>query len=190
MSNVKCVIIEKNGTLNDSVLKQVKEDELYKKCGFKSNKDFENLVTWEVKISGDDCYVMLFGKKNGRANSENKYDLPPPIDTTLLFGNLLLLCKNTDDKYVDLNKEEWKKVYEYLFGGFEDLNSDSEESEDELENIPVELKTKDGYLKDGFVVDDPDDSAEEYDDKYSELMLDDMESELSEEEYIYSDEEG
>ena len=101
-----------------------------------------------------------------------------------------MLCKNTNDEYVDLNKEEWNKIYEKLFGGFEDLNSDSEESDDELENIPLELKTKDGYLKDGFVVDDPDDSVEEYDDeKYNDLIIDDMESELSEEEYLYSDEE-
>jgi hypothetical protein len=189
MSSIKCVIIDKNATLSCSVIKNVKEDELYKKCGYKSEKGFKNLVTWEVEKNDEQCYVLLFGKEEGRANSENKYDLPPPVDSNLFFGNLLLICKNKDDNYEDLTVEEWNKIYEYLFGGFEDLNSDSEESEDELENIASEMKTKDGYLKDGFVVDDIEDDDESYneDDK---LILDDMDSELEEEEYLYSDEDN
>ena len=50
------------------------------------------------------------------------------------------------------------KVYEKLFGGFEDLKSESE-SEDELDEVPDDMKTKDGYLKDGFVVDSHSDKS-------------------------------
>ena len=187
MSPTKCVMIEKNATLHDTTIKQVKSEELYKKCGYKTNKDFENLITWEVKKNNEDCYVLLFGKKTGRANSENKYDLPPPIDSTLLFGNLLLICKDTENNYIDLTVEEWNKIYEYLFGGFEDLCSETE-SEDELENIPANMKTKEGYLKDDFVVDDDNEEDLDNDLENSGTFFDDMESELSEEEYVYSDE--
>jgi hypothetical protein len=44
-----------------------------------------------------------------------------------------------------------------LFGGFETLADnadDDEEEEDELENVPSRMKTKDGYLKDGFIIED------------------------------------
>ena len=56
------------------------------------------------------------------------------------------------------------KIYEKLFGGFEDLAAtaiEDENEEDELANVPKEKKTKQGYLKDGFVVDssDADESA-------------------------------
>ena len=93
-----------------------------------------------------------------------------------------------------MSVEVWEKFYEDLFGGFENLADtakEDEEEEDELENIPAEMKTKTGYLKDGFVVDDnvidgkttSDGSVEEdeWDDTSSEL-------ELEFEEYSYSDE--
>ena len=76
-----------------------------------------------------------------------------------------------------MHEDEWEKYYEHLFGGFEDLTQNAledENEEDELENVPDEMKTKDGYLKDGFVVDDDDD---------------DENSELSYEDYAYSEEE-
>ena len=75
--------------------------------------------------------------------------------------------KTDGAEIVDLDVETWNKVYEKLFGGFEDLNSESD-SEDELDEVPDDMKTKDGYLKDGFVVEDGDmefnsDSEEEED---------------------------
>ena len=48
----------------------------------------------------------------------------------------------------------FKEKDEKSFGGFESLGEE-DSSEDELENVPEEMKTKDGYLKDGFVVDTP-----------------------------------
>ena len=46
--------------------------------------------------------------------------------------------------------EEWEKIYEELYGGFEDIDNESEFSEDD-ENIP---RTKSGYVEDDFVVED------------------------------------
>ena len=60
----------------------------------------------------------------------------------------------------DIDLDEWEKIYEKLFGGFEDL--DEEDSFSEEEEIPEHLKTKQGYSKeDGFVVSD-DDEDEDY----------------------------
>ena len=196
--SLKCVIIEKNATLSESKIKDMKIDELYKKCGFKSSKDFFCQASWS--IDDDKNKVYLYGKKTGRANSENKYDLPPPVDSDLFFGNMVLIMESQEEKkYVDLTLEKWNKVYEKLFGGFEDLGSEDEDEEDELENVPDEMKTNQGYLKDGFVVDDEEDDEDydeeedEYDDEDDEddddLDILDMESELSEECYLYSDDE-
>jgi hypothetical protein len=96
-----------------------------------------------------------------------------------------------------------------LFGGFEDLSltcKEDENEEDELDNIPKNMKTKKGgYLKDGFVVDSSDaeeeSSGSDDDDSDSdepteesgegdgegELVLEDVGSELSEESYLDSD---
>jgi len=177
--SLKCVIIEKNANLCDTKIKDIKIEDFYKKCGFKSSKDFFCQASW--LIDEDKNKIYLYGKKNGRANSENKYDLPPPVDSDLFFGNMLLIMESQEEnKYVDLNTEKWNKVYEKLFGGFEDLGSEDEE-EDELDDIPDEMKTNQGYLKDGFVIDDD----EEFDENDLDIL--DMESELSEECYLYSD---
>ena len=149
---VKIVIVNKGGNLIEKSVNISDLDNLYKKCGCSNDKYFDKHHTWEYQNE----YISLYGKDNGRANSENKYDLPPPCDNLLLFGNLLLI-KHSDqeidvDELLDLSKEHWEKCYNDLFGGFESLGEE-DSSEDELQDVPDEMKTKDGYLKDGFVVD-------------------------------------
>lgn len=189
---VKIILIEKGGNLKEANVRGMKKNELYKKCGYKTDKDFEERACWNVKIDGESHSIKCFAKDEGRANMENKYDLPPPIDTKLYFGTLLLTKMDNDD-FKDLSLDLWEKVYEKLFGGFEDLSKTAEEDEneiDELEKVPKEMKTKNGYLKDGFVVDsdsDEDDEDEDQDDNSENSWCDDG-SELGYEEYEYSDE--
>ena len=200
------IIVEKNGTLKTLSIKDFREEELFKKCGFKKAEDFTKQTQWTIKINGTKYIVDVFAKTEGRANNENKYDFPPPIDTKLFFGNCAIVAKKQDTsinyKYTNLSLELWEKMYEKLFGGFEDLALTAIEDEneiDELENIPKEKKTKDGYLKDGFVVDSSDTEDEEINsddadddvvddadnDDDDEINLEMIGSELSEDEYEY-----
>lgn len=226
---VAIIIVEKNGSIKETNVKSISEDELYKKCGYKKPDGFELRTKWKVSIKKDvnqTFRIEMYAKDEGRANSENKYDFPPPVDTKLFFGNCLLINKDADGNIDDLSKEHWDMVYEKLFGGFEDLTTNAEEDEneeDELDNIPSEMKTKDGYLKDDFVIemsddedeislssdeDDDEDDEDEDDDEdddededdgddddeddfgSEDEMYDDLGSEISEEEYIYSDEDA
>jgi len=202
---VKVVIVEKTGNLKESKTKDLNEDNFFKLCGFRKADNFDIRNTWErVKINNEKYTICLFAKNEGKANTENKYDLPPPVDNTLFFGNMLLMRKDEDNQWSDLLTEEWEKIYEKLFGGFEDLNQtavEDEDEEDELEEIPSSLKTKaGGYLKDGFVVDDEDDissveltdtseNVSNEDDEGTEVNdeLNEEDSELDYEEYVFSD---
>jgi len=208
------IIVERLGTLKMLSIKDFKQEDLYKKCGFKKGEDFNKQTEWSVKLSGTKYIIQLFAKTDGRANSENKYDFPPPVDTKLFYGSCALVgqIKNGDGTKVltNLTLGIWNKIYEKLFGGFEDLVStakEDEEEEDELVNIPKEKKTKQGYLKDGFVVDSSDtddenseptsesdvvdDDEEENDSEKvtdeDDLEIEDVGSELSEESYDYDD---
>ena len=209
------IIVEKGGSLKALAVKDFKLDELYKKCGFKKGEDFVKQVEWNAKYDGRKYFVEVYAKTDGRPNSENKYDFPPPIDTTLFFGNCAILAylKKSDGsaEYVSLSLPLWNKIYEKLFGGFEDLAAtaaEDEAEEDELANVPKEKKTKQGYLKDGFVVDssdteennsggnsvdeseeeDEDESEETSEDQDDDLVIEELGSELSEESYDYDDE--
>jgi len=210
------IIVERLGSLKLLSIKDFKLEELYKKCGFKKAEDFVKQTEWNLKYDGKKYYIQVYGKIDGRANSENKYDFPPPIDNKLFYGSCAIIGQIRKDDgsrmYTNLSIPIWDKIYEKLFGGFEDLSAsakEDEEEEDELENIPKERKTKEGYLKDGFVVDGSDDdddseyiTSEDDDDddndneddnnnensnENSELELEDIGSELSEESYDYDD---
>ena len=203
------ILVERPGTLKMLAIKDFKEEELFKKCGFKKADDFLQQTEWTAKYDGKKYCIQVFAKDDGRANSENKYDFPPPIDNKLFYGCCAIVAhiKNTDGSklYTNLSLPMWEKMYEKLFGGFEDISKTAAEDDnesDELENISKNKKTKNGYLKDGFVVDSSDaDESEsasssetedddlteetEEDEKNTDIVIEDIGSELSEESYDY-----
>jgi hypothetical protein len=166
MSSLGIIIVDKSSNLKVLTVKEYDESELYKKCGFKKADGFKKHTEWSgIKINGQKYYISVYGKDDGKANFENKYDFPPPIDNKLFFGSCALVghIKNEKGEKVlySLTIELWEKIYEKLFGGFENLavtNKEDEEEEDELANVSKDKKTKKGgYLKDGFVVDSDED---------------------------------
>jgi len=213
------VIVEKNGDLKTQDYKSVTTDELYKKCGLKKADGFGKVAEWAYSKKGETAItVELWSRSDGVANQENKYDFPPPADNELYFGNCALFARDSNN-IIDLTVEKWNKIYEHLFGGFETLadnEDEDEDEEDELDHVPSNMKTKDGYLKDGFIIedaledgdnsnsddgdsdgDDVGDSDVEKDDEKDETTTSDNDdsddggesdsSELTLEEYDYSD---
>jgi hypothetical protein len=187
-------LVDKTGSLKQTKVKDLTRDKLHTKCGFKKNDNFDSRTTWTINVAETKYTVELWSKDDGKANSENKYDFPPPVDTELYFGTCCLIRLDDDGEIISLTVDEWVKIYEALFGGFEDVYTDEEASDDELDNVPAEMKTKQGYLKDGFVVNtDSDENKEstdgDYEEDSGEESEDDSDDELEEEPYDYSDEE-
>jgi len=215
-ASISIIIVDKGGSLKELTVKEYVEEDLYKKCGFKKADGFKKETEWSAKIDGRKYAVAIYGKTDGKANMENKYDFPPPVDNTLFFGSCALVASLKEDNgqfvLTNLTQPIWLKIYEKLFGGFEDLAAtckEDEDEEDELDNVSASKKTKHGYLKDGFVVDsDGDGDEENYDnssldeceslddaddsEETSEgaLILEDIGSELSEEEYEDEDDDS
>ena len=154
------VLVETNGNLKDVKLKTISDDELSKKYGLKI-ADAKH--SWVVTIGKNVYDVALYAKTTGRAGQENKYEFPPPVDTELYFGKCVLVNSGGN-----ITVAEWSRIYENLYGGFDDLGADDSEDEDDddMDDVPL---TKAGYMKDDFVVDD------------DEIDEDDVESEEEEE---------
>ena len=155
------LIVEKTGSIKELNIKTYVEEDLYKKAGFKSGEGFKLATSWDVSLKNKQYFISVYGKTNGRAGQENKYEFPPPIDNTLFFGNCILVNQLEGEEVTSLSKVEWKEIYEHLFGGFEDIGS--EDSEEEEEDEPDVPRTKNGYVKDGFVVDDDEDDDDDSD---------------------------
>ena len=181
------IIVSKSGTLSECQVEAKNETTieeltvlLSKKCGYRNHDGFSCYHTWRyknkkkfsfhtnaesesesvssaVESTPKHIYIDIWGKTDGRSGNENKYEIPPPIDELLFFGNLAFVARIDKEHAVNLTIELWTTIYEKLFGGFEDLaitaTEDDNES-DELAYIPDSMKTINGYLKDGFVVED------------------------------------
>lgn len=139
-------------------------------------------------------YCVYGNTKNVVSGNENIYELPPPIDNIVFFGSIYIvkcekymkkICKNV----LKVTTKEWKKVYECLFGGFEDIDNENSEisSYDEEYDFDKKDMTKSGYFKDGFVVSDQE--LYEIENDINKLNMDDSEEYESDENYEYDDEE-
>ena len=82
--------------------------------------------------------LFVFGYTAGKAGTENKHELPPPHDTVLCFGDLIMLASKDSKSWsapVPLKSEDYETFYTRAFGGFEDLDSEEEEEEEEEEPV-------------------------------------------------------
>ena len=188
MTNFSILIVSKEGNITSHNIKEYDEADLYKKCGFTKPNDFKKQTEWTKKLNGVKYIIAVYGKTVGKANYENKYEFPPPIDKHLFFGKCAIIaCKvmlNGEKEYISLDSKLWNTIYEKLMGGFEDLSKtakEDEEEEDELDKIPAHKKTKTGYLKDGFVVEDNDENSDSSTSDLNEIENDDDENTEEEE---------
>lgn len=167
------IIVEKTGSLKNA--KTTDLVDLYKKCGFKTNEGFSLAHAWSVEFNDTEYKMEVYGKITGRANTENKYEFPPPIDNVLFFGNCAAVLY-VNNKITDMGSQEFKDIMDHLYGGYSDIGDSDEDEDEEEEDILGLPKTKDGYVKDDFVVS-------------SDAEDDDNNSSEEEEEIIESDEE-
>ena len=154
------VVIDKKNNIKESKVNNFTTETLYKKCNLKSKDHFKCRHTWKYNNS----YLSVFAKDNGRANNENKCELPRPIDEELYFGSMLVVHHSeeelTNDNVLDATENMWESFLAKEMGAEEDLGD--EDSYSEEEEIPEDQQTKEGYMKDGFVVSDK--SAEDDED--------------------------
>ena len=132
------IIVDKGGYIKSTKTKSLTRETLYKKCGFRKAEGFDIRNKFVIKRFGVET-VEVWARDAGKAGAENKYELPPPIDHALYFGSIAVAAFDSDDEFIDLTEDTWNKIYEHMFGGFEDIDnpdSEAEYSEDELESVP------------------------------------------------------
>ena len=95
----KFVLIEKTSDCKEVEVKNLKIDDLYKKCGYRKETDeFKMLNSWKVVKDDKELNIQIYGKIKGKAGMENKTELPPPLDKKLFFGTLAIINNNNGTK--------------------------------------------------------------------------------------------
>jgi len=152
---MSAIIVEKNGTVRHISLSSnvLNVSELCKKSGFKSTDGFNCAHTWTIEFNSIEYKIQVFGKTKGKAGSENKYEFPPPIDNVLFFGSCAIVNMSYD-KIAEMTANDFNDIMDYLQGGYSDIDNSDEDEDDEFVDDADLPKTKEGYVKDDFIVDD------------------------------------
>jgi DNA-directed RNA polymerase subunit M/transcription elongation factor TFIIS len=89
----------------------------------------ELIGTYKYKSSG----LFLFGFLTGKAGQENRHELPPPHDSVLVFGDILLVASKDLKSWkspTPFPMEDYEAFYTKAFGGFEDIDGEDDTDED------------------------------------------------------------
>jgi DNA-directed RNA polymerase subunit M/transcription elongation factor TFIIS len=85
--------------------------------------------------------LYVFGFTTGKAGTENKHELPPPHDSTLFFGDILLVATKDKKSFASpttFKPEDYEAFYTKAFGGFDELEEEEEEEEIVEEEVEAE----------------------------------------------------
>ena len=108
--------------------------------------------------------LFLFGYTDGKAGTENKHELPPPHDTQLVFGDIVVLMskdKRSFAKPLPIKQDDYETFYTQVFEGFESLDEDEAEAEVEEEEIIQDELADEAHVDDESIADDLEDDYEE-----------------------------
>lgn len=138
-----------------------------------------NAISRECDYSYLGNKVSVFAFTEGRLI--NKHELPPPIDEETYYGNIYIVCHDANGELVDFTEDDYESFYTSSFGGFEEINDESERSEDD-EDDDGNGDSDGEDLKD-FIDDDEDGDSddEDYEDDGHGDSDDDIEDEVTEE---------
>ena len=61
------ILVDKEGKLNSQKMKDFKEENLYKKCGFKNDNNFSMIHCWKLITCSDVVSIKLYAKNKGKS---------------------------------------------------------------------------------------------------------------------------
>jgi hypothetical protein len=83
--------------------------------------------------------LELWGYKEGRQGTENKHEFPPPIDSSTLFGDAVMVATMEGGDPTNITTAQYTKFYTQIFQGFDsqDEDDDSSEADEEADEESV-----------------------------------------------------
>ena len=165
MTKVEVVIIDKSGNC------------LTKKLDMKKMGEMKLSRQTEWKKNG--IVMVLFGStlmpKKLPAN-ENKFEFPPPVDSTLFFGNCIVAAYRNGVS-INFTTEMWEVSYEELMEGFENLDDTKMEDDEEEEEEDDEEEEEEDDEEEDDVDDEEEDDVDDEDEDEDEDEDDDVDDE-------------
>ena len=119
------ILINKSGDTEEIKINKITPNCISRCLKAKGKGKSEHLNKWVY----NDMNINMYGYKDGEAGDENKFELPPPIEEKLFFGDLLFVNCDSNNNLQELNLEKFIEFYNETMGGFEDIEDTEDEDE-------------------------------------------------------------
>tara|TARA_B100001093_G_scaffold502735_1_gene556126 strand:- start:1629 stop:2141 length:513 start_codon:yes stop_codon:yes gene_type:complete len=127
---LKSIIIS-NEEINEIKIKNLTDDNIFKKCGYKNNNNFKKLYDWEFTNS---ITLELWGKEKLK-KLESKFSIFSKYNIKTTGKTLFLLRDNNENKFKPLSLTEFSNFFKLNNIEFENHDEETIES-----NIEVNSK--------------------------------------------------
>lgn len=175
---LSCITL-KNTSFKLLKVKNVTEENIYKKCGYKTPANFQKIYTWNFDNNNT---IELWSKEDTNVKKYNQHVILTKYSIKLNVNNKCIFFLRNKDQFINLDTE--------VFNKFFDLKENIEISKDETNNIDLDTNeanenltsdvSKTTELLNNLLYNSNSDNEDSYE----------FNSELSYELYSYSDDEN
>ena len=167
---ISCLLVD-NEKFNTIKVKNLTEDSIYKKCNYKTNVDFNKIMSLEYNNN----FLEVWGKTKGKMEYNKNIFLKN--NKLECYGKFIIILKDVTNKYLSLDSNEFFKYFNIL-----NNNENTENTENTIKTNTNENKT------DLLINEEKLKKLENNDDSNSEVS-ESNDSELSYELYCYTSDE-
>ena len=166
---LKSIVIS-NEEISEIKIKNLSQDNIYKKCGYKNDNNFKKLYEWEFNNSN---FIELWGKEELK-KSQSKFSIFTKYNINTSGKNIFISRNHQDNKFNSLSLTE--------FSNFFNLKDQDDNLHDTTNNSNIEINNENLNQQ---ILSDKEEITKEINDNNSESSLN---SELTLDLYCYSDE--
>lgn len=144
----------------------------------KRKKGVECLTTYKAKP----FYLHLFGVSEGPEDAQNQHQLPPPHESTPVFGDIVLVASKESKSFetpVHFKPEQYEEFYTKMFDGGYESDEGQGEAEGEAEAAELEVVEE---AEEEEAEEEEEEAEEEAEEEEEEEAEEEAEAEAAEEE--------
>jgi hypothetical protein len=104
---ISCITL-KNTSFKLLKVKNVTEENIYKKCGYKSSSNFKKIYTWNL----DDKAIELWSKEDTNIKKYNEHNILTNYSIKLNLNNKCIFFLRNKDKFINLEPNVFNKFFD------------------------------------------------------------------------------
>jgi len=131
---IKCILLDKEN-INEIKIKNFSEDDLYKKCNFKNNNNFDKIKTWCFTSNS----IELWGKIQGLNNNKNN-NLILIKENINVYGKCIFILKNNENNIISLDIDNFNKYFNSILETKENIEIKESEKAEKAEKAEKQSK--------------------------------------------------